>query len=115
MDQAMSTKLNADELAAKAWPDAWIVADQSVIDHGDIRTGYASAIREVAQPLADERDEYRALVEQVMHVLPRTIRWGVSAGKERFMWTEEEAAHAFSDESKLVESIRAILAKYPKP
>jgi hypothetical protein len=110
----MSNKLNAEELAAKRYP--YVVA--GVIDEWERHHhagAYAAAIREVAQPIADQRDELRALIERAMDVLPGTIRWGVAVGKERFMWTEEEAAHAFSDESNLAESMSAILAKYPKP
>jgi hypothetical protein len=110
----MSTKLNADELARKRFPYAIPGVMDDMVRLRQINT-YAAAIREVAQPIADQRDELRALIERAMDVLPGTIRWGVAVGKERFMWTEEEAAHAFSDESNLAESMSAILAKYPKP
>jgi hypothetical protein len=111
----MSNKLNAEELAAKRYPENHGDPEILVQFQEGCRFGYFWAIEEVAQPIADERDELRALIERVMDVLPGAIRWGVAAGKERFMWTEEEAAHAFSHESNLVEKARAILAKYPKP
>ena len=48
----MSTKLNAEELAAK-W---WEACPASVV-RSRRKDVYAAAIREVAQPLADQRDE----------------------------------------------------------
>jgi hypothetical protein len=111
----MSTKLNAEGLARERYPENHGEPEILVQFQEGCRFGYFWAIEEVAQPIADERDELRALIERAMDVLPGTIRWGVAAGKERFMWTEEEAAHAFSDESNLTESMSAILAKYPKP
>jgi hypothetical protein len=82
----MSTKLDADGMATKAAGSdyrytAW-------------RKGYADAIREVAQPLADERDELReALLDLIddKAMLP---------GKPRNM---------------ALANARAILAKYKKP
>ena len=91
----MSTKLNAEELAAKAWPDAWIVADQSVIDHSDIRTGYASAIVRVAQPIADERDKLREVLGDILY------------------WIEEGLP--LDEASTPIKDAERILAKYPKP
>jgi len=91
----MSTKLNAEELAAKACPDAWIVADQSVIDHSDMRAGYASAIRRVAQPIADERDELREALEDILYYIDEGI--------------------PIFDTSTPVKHAERILAKYPKP
>jgi hypothetical protein len=48
----MSTKLNAEELAAK-----WAKKGPLRRIHPLEEYGYAAAIREVAQPLADQRDE----------------------------------------------------------
>ncbi len=48
----MSTKLNAEELAAK-----WAKKGPLRRIHPLEEYGYAAAIREVAQPIADQRDE----------------------------------------------------------
>lgn len=60
----MSTKLNAEELAAKRrhgslWSD-------------EMERAYAAAIREVAQPIADQRDGLLALVQKVAAIQPAT-------------------------------------------
>jgi hypothetical protein len=79
------TKLNAEELAAKRFGiGAWIV-------HWTPTDAYATAIREVAQPIADERDEYRKVLQWLDNWL---------GGKPM---------------PECSEKIRAILAKYPKP
>jgi hypothetical protein len=54
----MSTKLNAQELAAKRAIDTlW---------SGPLIYNYALAIREVAQPIADQRDELLQIVMDIM-------------------------------------------------
>jgi len=48
-------------------------SENAVIDEfeqNSIRDGYAAAIREVAQPLADERDEYRELLQRIANARP---------------------------------------------
>jgi hypothetical protein len=52
----MSTKLNAEELAAKRFPYAIPGVMDDIERQRQINT-YALAIREVAQPIADQRDE----------------------------------------------------------
>ncbi len=92
----MSTKLNAEELAAKRYDNGYMHID----DRGRcfditlrLRECAATAIREVAQPIADERDEmWRALTYMV--------RIAEDQG-----WTDD-----------FLSIPRAILAKYnPKP
>lgn len=69
MDQEMSTKMNAEELASKRWPEFAL---------GNKREVYAAAIREVAQPISEEleevkreRDEYRRLLVRMLPILER--------------------------------------------
>jgi hypothetical protein len=57
------SKLNAEELAAKRYAQY----RRSTSTEAGI-TGYAAAIREVAQPIADERDE---LLEALQRILSR--------------------------------------------
>jgi hypothetical protein len=89
----MSHKLNAEELAAKRYqpvPNSTILTIIGI----DKAEGYAAAIREVAQPIANERDELRQLVVDMMQTpIP------------------EEAYHWLSDNS-FTERINAILTKY---
>jgi hypothetical protein len=73
----LSAELNAEELAYK-WTDDPVMA-----------SGYAAAIREVAQPIADERDELREAVEVICK------QGGVLVSKQ-------------------LAACQAILAKYPK-
>lgn len=90
----MSTKLNAEELAAKRYDEGYMHMDDRgrCFDITDrLREPYAAAIREVAQPLADERDAYREVVENF-------VKW---------MNMERKAAP--------IKEAEAILAKYPKP
>jgi hypothetical protein len=56
----MSTKLNADELAAKRYP---LPDDEPSWDEHQKQLAYYVAIVEVAQPIADERDELREVLK----------------------------------------------------
>ena len=94
--EAMSTKLNAEELAAKRYkdehePDAVI----NVSPFQWVRLGYTTAIREVAQPIADERDELRTVIEDILY------------------WVDE--GMPVDDMSTPIKDAERILAKYPKP
>ena len=63
----MSTKLNAEELAAKRYqpvPGSTILTIIGI----DKAEGYAAAIREVAQPIADQRDELLGALNYLMSV-----------------------------------------------
>jgi hypothetical protein len=80
----MSTKLNAEELALEA--------AGHTSRHEAWRKGYATAIRTVAQPIADQRDELVALLYEVELLYPYTAGFDV-------LWDKVEAK----------------LAKYPKP
>jgi hypothetical protein len=71
--------MNARKIAATRVP-AW--------QTGSEENAYAAAIREVAQPIADERDEYREALEAVV------TQW---------------------DTPKWINAARAVLEKYPKP
>jgi hypothetical protein len=98
----MSNKLNAEELAAKRYSLASAFLNpslQTVFRSDDFdarveckREGYAAAIREVAQPIADERDELREVLGLI-----------ASAKKRGFGLAYVEGVCS------------AILAKYPKP
>ena len=91
----MSNKLNAEELAAKRYPNPTAMIPQpdgTFLNINHSATAYAAAIREVAQPIADERDEYREALEDV-----------VSA------WVDADL------DGSNVRAINIILAKYPKP
>jgi hypothetical protein len=83
----MSTKLNAEELAAKRFPEY----DPDISPS----EAYEEAVRYIAQPIADERDEFRKQVEEIVRVYEegdygRTLRWEIDSAKK-------------------------LLAKYPKP
>lgn len=73
----MSTKLNAEELT-KAY-----AIEQGTQGSGMWHEGCAFAIREVAQPIADERDEYREALEGLLTAM-------VQLGKDH----HREAANA---------------------
>ena len=45
-----------------------------------------------------QRSKDRELIQTLVNVLAKTTKWAHSAGRERFMWTEEEAERAMSDE-----------------
>jgi hypothetical protein len=85
----MSTKLNDEELAAQ-----WPIKFQ--------RDAYAAAIRKVAQPIADERDELREALEAILDADSSDDAKGGD------LWWAD-AVHP------KVDAARAILAKYPKP
>ena len=99
----MSTKLNAEELAAKRYqdhtePDAVI----GVTPWQFTRLAYAAAIREIAQPIADERDELREALEDVLEGWETMISaYGYDPAQE--------------PEGSINQRARAVLAKYPKP
>ena len=101
----MSTKLNAEELAAKRYPRVTAIVPKPNGEWEELNhnaAAYAAAIREVAQPIADERDEYRDALEKIAqedHCHPSTDGYWDAA-------SEWEARRDIS---------RAILAKYPKP
>lgn len=87
----MSTKLDADGMATKAAGSdyrytAW-------------RKGYADAIREVAQPITDERDELLAVICDF---------WNDRTGGAK------ECGHEY-DCVCASDKVRSILAKHPKP
>jgi hypothetical protein len=90
---ARSGDLNPLRLAARRYP--------GLSDDGDKLArakGYAAAIREVAQHIADERDEYREALEAVCDGVERASSDNVAGANMRLT----------------VKSLRAILAKYPK-
>lgn len=96
----MSTKLNAEELAAKRYPayNTGYCSDEEFgerMDDRHRREGYAAAVREVAQPIADERDALREALELALRKEPNE-----SAGGFTKQW---------------VLDARDIIAKYPKP
>jgi hypothetical protein len=80
----MSTKLNAEELAAKRkfnslWDD-------------DMERAYAAAIREVAQPIADQRDELLEALKRIERLMTSMQPMGYFTNAE---WSNRlEAARA---------------------
>lgn len=94
----MSTKLNPEEIAAKRYRKlGWLTGRPHWPNEYDRfrEDGYAAAIREVAQPLADELDAYRDALK----------KW-----RDRF---EYEADNKHVED--LVNETSAILTKYNQP
>ena len=94
----MSTKLNAEELAAQYIPD-W-----SENDFTTKRRGFAMCVEKFAQPIADERDEYREWLEYTCNLLNRLPRL-----------SDADRIDAPGEAASVLKSARAILAKYPNP
>lgn len=100
--EAMSTKLNAKELAAKRYDEGYMHLDNKgrAFDITNrLRECAEATIREVAQPLADERDALREALEAVLpfaevHALNKT------------------EGTVCND---VTSNARAVLAKYKKP
>jgi hypothetical protein len=88
----MSTKLNADELARQEANRDDLHAHIKLGYQDGIFYGYSKAIREVAQPIADERDELREVLKLCLDS---------SFNGPMPYYAREKAG--------------AILAKYPKP
>jgi hypothetical protein len=98
----MSTKLNADALAAKRWPEPKRRLSENLnalVDRIARQRGYAAAIREVAQPIADERDELREALQNIVDAMSKG---------------SEEYPDRLETTNRYVEAVN-ILAKYPKP
>jgi hypothetical protein len=98
----MSTKLNADGLAAKRF-----TIGPAYRNYWEIEDAYAAAIREVAQPIADERDELREAIAE-LHDAALDAREYI-AGKRS---PNDTLVINLTD---CTAKARAILAKYPKP
>jgi len=113
----MSTKLNAEELAAKRWPD-WAIKKSRItsVDEAEIpklktysiREGYAAAIREHSQPLADELEQVKAERDALVQLLRGCLLLMTTTSPAPKGTTQDE----WGD---IVPAIRAILAKYQKP
>jgi len=93
----MSTKLNAEELAAKRYPEIEGASNIEAHFQDGCKAGYFFAIEEIAQPIADERDELRDALEKIANIEDKMY------GGD---WDEIEFAR---------EIARSILAKHPKP
>lgn len=59
----MSTKLNAEELATERYPEIAEHTDSEAHFRDGCKAGYFFAIHEVAQPIADQRDELLKVAE----------------------------------------------------
>ena len=102
----MIKKLNAEELAAKRYDNGYMHMD----DMGRcfditrrLRECAATTIREVAQPIADERDEYREALTNLVYDI---------AGEQHDF---DEISKAFCPiVATRIQYARAILAKYQK-
>ena len=88
----MSTKLNVEELAENRYPVSY---DEPSWDDFQKQIAYAAAIREVAQPIADERDELLDMLYEAAGYADEV--------------TDSEGAADFAKRA------RAVLAKYTKP
>lgn len=62
------------------------------------REGFIEGIIAEAARNEQARTKDRELIQTLVNVLSKTTKWAHSAGRERFMWTEEEAERAMSDE-----------------
>ncbi len=100
----MSTKLNERllKLATKVRDERTYGSRYAIAD------AIESIAREVAQPIADERDELREALE--------AITAKASIGIPYYAYGDNEAACRMADDLGEIEKIaEAILAKYPKP
>lgn len=113
----MSTKLNAEELAAKRWQ----FQHEEPTHVGLIKVYREIAeitIREVAQPIADERDEYRKALDAILanwdsHLhQPEQLKSGdIGDGKTFEYWSPSGAMI----DTEPIAKARAILSKYKRP
>ena len=101
----MSTKLNAEELAAKRYPNS---INKKLWEPSDI---YATAIREVAQPIADQRNELREALKDASELLWKQGLRPIPTTKGNL----DMAMSYANEQGLLLKSIDAILAKYPNP
>jgi len=113
----MSTKLQAWILAEKRYP----VGDEPDFDAILLQRGYANAIEEVAQPLADERDELKEVIKSVGNTDQLTDADISRMGEEHeanlvHFGQEPRLAHLqrIAFETGMVQA-RSILAKHPSP
>ena len=90
----MSTKLDDERLAYMRWPYG---------PYRQARFGYAAAIREVAQPIADERDELRAICEALI----AAHDWAIA--------NPDSPISATINFGHVAHDARQLIAKYPKP
>lgn len=60
--------------------------------------GHLAGMNEISGIYEQARTKDRELIQTLVNVLAKTTKWAHSAGRERFMWTEEEAERAMSDE-----------------
>lgn len=99
----MSTKLNAEELAEKMFPSA----DKDLSFSQPWREAAKHTIRNIAQPIANERDELREALE--------SITAKASIGIPYYACGDNEAACRMADDLGEIEKIaEAVLAKYQK-
>ena len=107
----MSTKLDSAGLAEAAFPHDTESKNgrpgRTEVQNGRYQ-GFVYAIREVAQPIADERDELREALESAVKSI------GASAISEAAKWTSDPDAQ-LRHMNKVTEPYRSILAKYKKP
>ena len=105
----MSTKLNAEELAAKRF-----TIGPAYRNYWEIEDAYAAAIREIAQPIADERDELREALRNVTVNLMAAHSL-LKAGGKKAAASDKMFEQMLKDYEGSFEAARAILKKYPKP
>mgnify|MGYP003425299772 FL=1 len=104
----MSTKINAEQLANEQYP---FPEDEPSWDTHLLQTGYERAIEDVAQPIADERDELRQVLKDASELIWKQGLRPIPATKGNM-----DIAMSYANEQGiLLKSIDAVLAKYPKP
>jgi len=113
------SKLNAEELASKRWP----LEGDGIVD------AYAAAIREVAQPIADERDELREALDRLLRSTSEMMDCINPINYPARKWDDANndiehrgiGSRTMPEEATVMDSVRAIhsartiLAKYPNP
>ena len=97
------SKLNAEELAAKRYAVTSEHSTAEIVHAMASGSAYAAAIREVAQPLADERDELRAICEALIVAHD----WAIA--------NQDSPISIGINYGHVAHDARAILAKHPKP
>jgi len=116
--EAMSTKLNAEELAAKidtdALNDSRAIGYVGTYDIQAYRLGASVAIEKIAQPIADERDELREALSDEVGRMANLIR-AIDMLKDSPVSLHGVLMKGVEEARQRLTNYRAILAKYTKP
>lgn len=112
--EAMSTKLNAEELAAKRYPEIEDMHELGEHFQDGCKAGYFFAIEEVAQPIADQRDELREALSNEVGRMANLIR-AIDMLKDSPVSLHCVLMNGVEEARQRLTYYRAILAKYSKP